>query len=331
MLSKRPSSPWSQQPPDAHHPLSATALVDCIRDNDSTRAPDDPSRAAATAATAAPMSTAPIGERIDEAYVDLSPQEQRAADFILAHLADLAVYNATELARLSGVSKATVSRLFRRLGFSDAKEVRAHARILRAEGVPLGGASAALTAHLAQEQSNIHHAFSSANVEQLTRAAALIAAARRVVVIGLRNSYPVALHLRQQLLQGLADVRLAPQPGQSIGEELAGLGPTDVAIVIGFRRRPDGFARILDAAHSARVPIVLLADPSARRFSDRASAWLECPVDSVSALDSYAAANSLVSVLASQTLAVAARTSRTRIASINRLYSDLHELESPSG
>jgi hypothetical protein len=90
-----------------------------------------------------------IGQRIDGRYGELSPQEQRAADFILDHMSDLAVYNASELARLSGVSKATVSRLFRRLGFQDSAEVRDHARALRSLGAPLGGpgASAGTPAH----------------------------------------------------------------------------------------------------------------------------------------------------------------------------------------
>ncbi|MEF2977505.1 MurR/RpiR family transcriptional regulator [Subtercola sp. YIM 133946] len=297
--------------------------------------------------TAAPQagSPAPIGQRIDDSYADLTPQEQRAADFILDHLADLAVYNAAELARLSGVSKATVSRLFRSLGFTDAQEVRDHARALRNEGVPLGGITlgssdpdpdsaprldrraAALEAHLEQERSNIHRALEAVTDGRLDAAAALLAGGRRVVVVGLRNSYPVALHLRQQLIQGLDDVRLAPQPAQSIGEELAGLGPDDVVVIIGFRRRPHGFTRIVDAARQLDIPLVLIGDSSAARYAPHAAVWLSCPVDSVTVLDSYAAANSLVALLASETLAIASRDTRTRISTINRLYGDLHELE----
>ncbi|RFA16129.1 hypothetical protein B7R22_04520 [Subtercola boreus] len=276
---------------------------------------------------------APIGQRIDESYAELSPQEQRAADVILAHLDDLALYNASEIARLSSVSKATVSRLFRSLGFADAQEVREHARALRSQGIPLGGVtldaerSSAIDTHLAQEQSNLAVMLTTVSDGRLGEAAALIGRARRIVVIGLRNSYPVALHLRQQLVLGFEDVRLAPQPGQSIGEELAGLTDGDAVALVGFRRRPSGFGGVLDVASDLRVPVVLLADSSARRHSGRVAVYLECPVDSVLAVDSYAAANSLVALLATESLAVAARDSRTRIASINRLYDGLDELE----
>ena len=43
-------------------------------------------------------------------------------------------------------------------------------------------------------------------------------AARRIVVIGMRNAYPAALHLRQQLLQARGQVLVLPQPGQSLSE-----------------------------------------------------------------------------------------------------------------
>ena len=279
------------------------------------------------------MTAAAIGQRIDDSYGDLTPQEQRAADFILDHLDDLAVYNATELARASGVSKATVSRLFRSLGFSDAGEVRDHARALRGQGVPLGGLTLQptsrtdLDAHFDREHANLRALGSLIADGRLAAAAGLIARARRVVVVGFRNSYPIALHLRQQLVQGLGDVRLSPQPGQSIGEELAGLTEADALVVVGFRRRPEGFSRIMHAAAELHVPVVLLADSSARRHADGSRVWLECPVDSVLALDSYAAANSLVALLASECLGVATRDSRTRIGTINRLYGSLGELE----
>ena len=57
-----------------------------------------------------------IDERLRSHYAALTPQEQRVADFIFDHPDHLMSHNSAELARLSGVSKATVSRLFRRLG-----------------------------------------------------------------------------------------------------------------------------------------------------------------------------------------------------------------------
>jgi DNA-binding MurR/RpiR family transcriptional regulator len=276
-----------------------------------------------------------IGQRIDGRYGELSPQEQRAADFILDHMSDLAVYNASELARLSGVSKATVSRLFRRLGFQDSAEVRDHARALRSLGAPLGGPGASagtpsrLAAHAEAEHDNLRRLLVTLEDGRLDAAARLVQSARTVVIVGLRNSYPLALHLRQQLVQARDQVRLAPQPGQSLGEELAGLGPRDVVVLMGFRRRVAGFGEIVAAIRSRDVPLVLVADSSARKYSDQATHWLECPVDSVSAFDSYATAMSLVNLLATGAMGAQVRESRTRIAAITSVYEDLDELEAP--
>jgi DNA-binding MurR/RpiR family transcriptional regulator len=276
-----------------------------------------------------------IGQRIDGRYGELSPQEQRAADFILDHMSDLAVYNASELARLSGVSKATVSRLFRRLGFQDSAEVRDHARALRSLGAPLGGPGASagtpsrLAAHAEAEHDNLRRLLVTLEDGRLDAAARLVQSARTVVIVGLRNSYPLALHLRQQLVQARDQVRLAPQPGQSLGEELAGLGPRDVVVLMGFRRRVAGFGEIVAAIRGRDVPLVLVADSSARKYSDQATHWLECPVDSVSAFDSYATAMSLMNLLATGAMGAQVRESRTRIAAITSVYEDLEELEAP--
>lgn len=274
-----------------------------------------------------------IGQRIDSSYAELSRQEQRAADFILDHLGDLAVYTATEVAQHSGVSKATVSRLFRRLGFSNSQEVREHARTLRNEGVPIGSglpAAGELDAHAAQERAN--HAAMIAGLDggRLEAVVAQIAGAREVVVVGLRNSYPIALHLRQQLAQARDRVRMAPQPGQSLGEDIVALGPRDVVVLVGFRRRPASFAALVHTLGDRGVPIVLLADGQARRYTEHVSAWLECPVDSVSAFDSYSAAMSLVNLLSTGVLGAHTRDSRERIAGISTLYGELAEVEERS-
>jgi DNA-binding MurR/RpiR family transcriptional regulator len=270
-----------------------------------------------------------IHERIDADYASLTPRERAAADFILEHLDDLAVYSATEIAESSGVSKATVSRLFRRLGFADASEVREQARASRSRGVPVGPhrASGDLARHAAQERANLDRLLDGLRDGRLEAAAATIASAREVVVVGFRNGYPVALHLRQQLAQARPRVRIAPQPGQSVGEELVGLDGRDVVVVAGFRRRPAGFAGMVEALVERSVPVIVLADPSLRSVAP-AVTLLVCPVDGVTPFDSYAAAMSLANLLAGAVLAATPESaSRARIAQITTVYAALHELE----
>ena len=240
--------------------------------------------------------TLSLTERLDASYAELSPQEQRAADFMREHLDDLAVYNATEVAGLSGVSKATVSRLYRRLGFGGAEELRDHLRTVR--GAPRSGAVANPDAALEQEIANLR----GVAALDIAPAAALISGAGRVVIIGFRNSYPVALHLREQLAQARDHVSLAPLPGQTVGEELAGLDSNDVVVLVGFRRRPAGFTALAAAVANGPARGILITDSSGRRLTS--DLVLECPLESPTAFDSYAAAAHLIARLASAVLAL---------------------------
>jgi DNA-binding MurR/RpiR family transcriptional regulator len=138
----------------------------------------------------------------------------------------------------------------------------------------------------------------------------------------------VALHLRQQLVQARGDVRLAPLPGQVVGEELADLAPGDVVVAVGFRRRPAGFGAFVTEAARTGATVVLLADPTARPHAEAASYWLECPVSSTLAFDSYAAAMSLVSVVSDGVLSALGGPARTRVSDITRTYARLGEVES---
>jgi len=235
-----------------------------------------------------------LDERLRSQYAQLSPQEQRIADFVFDHFDDLISYNSAELARLSGVSKATVSRLFRRLGYEKYKDMRDELRTLRQSGMPLTDnrdavqGNTLLARHYKQEMANLTQWINRIDSQQLSDVIAALGSAKRVFIIGMRNAYPVALHLRQQLLQARAHVVLLPQPGQTLGEELVDITPDDMVVVMAFRRRP---------------------------------------LDSVSAFDSYASAMSLVNLLANALLHETLSQGRQRIHQIADLYQHLDELE----
>src|SRR5271155_3012585 len=86
-----------------------------------------------------------LEQTIRTQYDRLPVGERRLADVVLEMRCELAGYSATELAESAGVSKATASRLVRRLGFSGYQEMRQQGRTRPASGSPLaalGGAHA---------------------------------------------------------------------------------------------------------------------------------------------------------------------------------------------
>lgn len=274
--------------------------------------------------------SAPTGlaERIDGAWPTLSPQEQRVAGFLRARPDESALYNSSELARRTGVSKATVSRLFRRLGFTGSQEARDVLRAQRSAGLPVAIADPAdpIVSQLASDTAHLRALAAGLDLAALRDAAALLAVAPRVVVIGLRSGFPIAMLLRQALAQVRPGVVLAPGPGQSLGEELAGLGDEDVVVLVGLRRRPAGFARLLASLREHGAEVVLIVDPSLPASGDRRR--FDVPIESASPFDSYAAAASLVSLLAGEVLAALGPVGAARVAEVDRTYTALAELES---
>ncbi|GKW13485.1 RpiR family transcriptional regulator [Pectobacterium carotovorum subsp. carotovorum] len=274
-----------------------------------------------------------IDERLRDRYSELSPQEQRVADFIFDHFDDLISYNSAELARLSGASKATVSRLFKRLGYPSYRDMRDELRTLRQSGMPLADnrdavqGNTLLARHYKQEMANLTQWINQIDPVQFGAVIQALMQAQRLCLIGLRNSYPVALHLRQQLLQIRQQVTLLAQPGQTLSEELVDLTAQDVVIVVAFRRRPRLVQPLLVQLQKRGVPVLLLCEPQASALISLATWSLCVPLDSVSAFDSYSSAMSLVNVISNALLHEMLRDGRQRIHQIADLYGELDELE----
>ncbi|HBY1516319.1 TPA: MurR/RpiR family transcriptional regulator HpxU [Klebsiella aerogenes] len=274
-----------------------------------------------------------LDERLKAQYASLSPQEQRVADFIVDHFDDLISYNSAELAQLSGVSKATVSRLFKRLGYEKYRDMRDELRTLRQSGMPLTDHREAvqgntlLARHYKQEMANLTQWVNALDARQFAEAINALVNARRVVIIGMRNSWPLALHLRQQLLQARGQVVVLPQPGQSLSEELVDLCEEDIVVVMVFRRRPRIIRPLMQQLQQRGVPQLLICEPQAHSLFPLACWRLCAPLDSVSAFDSYASANSLINLLANALLHEILDSGRPRIHDIATLYQQLDELE----
>lgn len=274
-----------------------------------------------------------LDERLRAAYPQLSPQEQRVAAFIVDHFDDLISYNSAELARLSGVSKATVSRLFKRLGYDRYRDMRDELRTLRQSGMPLTEnrdavqGNTLLARHYKQEMANLTQWVNALDGQQFAAAISALVSGRRLFIIGMRNSWPVAMHLRQQLLQSRSNVYLLPQPGQTLAEELVDIGADDLVVAVAFRRRPRILRPLLAHLHQRGIPLLVIGETQASGLAPHCRWLLTAPLDSVSAFDSYSSAMSLVNLLANAVLHETLSTGRQRIHQIADLYDDLDELE----
>lgn len=203
---------------------------------------------------------------IREALPDLHPAERRLGAFLLDFPGEMASYDAQELARLAGVSKATVSRFVRRLGFPSYEQARRTAREEARTGsrLYLGHAEAGdftnLSAQIEEERSNLEWTYRRLSVPALDALSSRILSSRKVWVLGQRISQNFAGYLGWQLMKLAEDVTSIPRAGETLGEYIATMQPEDCVIVFALRRRAAGTDAVIDEILKRGSALALISD-----------------------------------------------------------------------
>lgn len=276
------------------------------------------------------MPTSELAQRISACLEHLSPKERLLADFLLTHEAELAMYSSADMARLAKVSKPVVSRFFKRLGYDGFSQVRETLRRQVTSGAPQfvdldEDLNQLLNSHFAQEQRNLQQTLNGLQNQPLEQIRTVFKTSKRVFLIGLRNSYPVALHWREQLIQMRENVHVLPQPGQTLAEEIVDLTDSDLVIVIALRRRAKVIKALMRELSTCPVQVLLVTDPSGLALTTYADWTLPCHQFSPGGFASYASAMALVSVLCNICLE---SEHKARIEAIEALYQQFDELAS---
>ncbi|WP_157954404.1 MurR/RpiR family transcriptional regulator [Saccharospirillum mangrovi] len=268
----------------------------------------------------------PLSERIQQHWAELPPTERRVAEFLLAEANRAATYSLTELSQLQGVSKATVSRLFRRLGFDDFNAAREVLRQSPNAGSPLvqrHGGNTDLDSHLAQERANTQTWLGTDRLDALIEG---LYQSRRLYCLGLRNNFPLALHAETQWLQLRAGVQALPRPGQSLSEQLGPLESDDWVVLFGLRRRHQGFRRLVSQLLAGPAKLVLISEPGYLP-PGKPDHHLVLPLESTGPFASYSAPMSWVALIANGMMQRFPQATRDRIERIEQSYHRLDELE----
>lgn len=208
-------------------------------------------------------------DRIRKTLADLQPAERRLGTFLLDFPGDMASYDAQELARLSDVSKATVSRFIRKIGYEsyDAArravrdEASSGSRLYIGHGAP-GAMEDVLDFGMREEMENLAWTFQRITPDELDRLADKLLSARKVWIIGQRISHSFATYLRWQLVKVAPDAAVIPKDGESMGEHLAAMTEDDLVIVVALRRRMSGLNAMLREIGSIGASRAVISDDS---------------------------------------------------------------------
>ena len=266
-------------------------------------------------------------EQIEKHYDHLSPSSKSIAHYLQKNPIAVISQSTSTIAEKTNTSKATVSRFFRQLGFESHQQAKDAIITLREQGVPVVPPSSNVQ-QVESEINNLRHTFDGTSLESLNAVAKLLASAKQVTLIGFRNAYPIALHFRQQLKQIRSSVRVLPQPGQTLSEDIIDFTEDDVVVLFGFRRRTRQFKYILENIKHCKI--VLITDPTGQIYRQHVAHLLVSHIGSDAPFDSYAAPMSLVATLCNLTYNELGSSAAQRVDAITDIYLKMDELESNS-
>ncbi|MDQ7774678.1 MAG: MurR/RpiR family transcriptional regulator [Paracoccus aminovorans] len=247
-----------------------------------------------------------LRDRIIAGFDAMPPQLRQAARYLLEHPDDIALVSMREVARQAGVQPSTITRLAKHLGFDGYEQIRAlHAQAIRdrVEGFATqhrpvepgaGGLAAQMLHGLSAQIARLAEPESLARIEA---AAAQLAQARRIQVLGLRSCHVVAWHFQYALSLLGERVEHLDGPAGTLGDGLMRGGPGDVLLAISV----SPYSRqTLELAHLARdkgMAVVAITDSEVSPLAGIAAALILCPVQSPTFLHTLAPALAVSEVL----------------------------------
>ncbi|CAN0540893.1 unnamed protein product [Ectocarpus sp. 12 AP-2014] len=270
--------------------------------------------------------------RVRSALPTLHPAERRLGEFVCDFPGELASYDAQELAKFAHVSKATVSRFVRRLGYESYEAARKHAREEQTTGsrlfLPSSDARAkehSLASNLEQGKTNLDRTFATITQAEVDDVARTILSARKTWVIGFRASHPFADYLRWQLTQVVEQVTSLPGGGETLGEQLVNFTQDDCVIIFGLRRRVALTEQLLAHAKECGTKLLYITDEGLN--AEPSATWhFRCHTLATGPLFNHTAVMALCHLLAMRTIELAGDASRSRLRRIETLNDRFEEL-----
>ncbi len=243
-------------------------------------------------------------QRIEEHYENLTPGFRRLADFILNQTLDVAFLTATELSRRVGIDPATVVRFSQEIGYSGfrelSREIKAHVRgeisQTYRKAAEAGTEEDLLKALFASTAQDLEQ-FATTEAPNLAQALKVLAAAKRIWVVGEFPSYNIA----QYVAEGLAPLEIpvfhfAPsmaEAAQSISEMQD--GDTLLALVFGTPGVDTGHA--VKLARDKGIPTVCVTDNGTTLAAREAETIVTTPGRSPLDINSFAVSLLIVATL----------------------------------
>jgi len=245
---------------------------------------------------------------IEEAMPRMSKGQKAIAAFILTNYDQAAYLTAASIGETVGVSESTVVRFAMELGyegfphFQKALKEELKVRLtavqrLNASG-RLAGSDDILGTVLLTDADRLRRAAEQTDRERFRKAVDILQSAKRVFVVGVRSSAPLASFLAYYFNYIFSDVRLLNPTGASdMLEQIMTAGHGDVVVGISFPRYSKRTIDAMNYSRKSGASVVVVTDKDDTPVAHAADCVLLAPSDMMSFVDSLTAPLSVITAL----------------------------------
>jgi DNA-binding MurR/RpiR family transcriptional regulator len=268
--------------------------------------------------------------RVRQLSARLSSGQRKVVELFLTRCDQAVFFTSSQVARATSVSEATVVRAARALGFGGYPGLRSAFQSYFVERMstvtrvkltakPRREASDIIDELLAAELANLEATRRRLDHKALSRAADLVAGARRVYVVGLRSGYGLAWLLYFSLRLVLGNARLVTPGVSDVPEQLEGVVAGDVVVGITFERYTRATVELFRACLAKGARGIALTDKATSPLAEGAEVVLEAQTRLSSFVDSFVAPTAMLNALVTL---VAAKRRRRVLRALTRREAD---------
>ncbi|MBU3160662.1 MurR/RpiR family transcriptional regulator [Clostridium frigoris] len=237
----------------------------------------------------------------------LSKGQKLIAEYILKHYDKAAFMTADKLGDSIGVSESTVVRFASELGFSGYPKLQKSLqqlirnKLTTVQRIELSNdyitQENALRSVLKADMENIKTTLESINYQTFEDIVNSLFKARKIYIIGLRDSSSLAEFLGFYLNLILDNVKVVAYGVSDIFEQLLNVNEQDIVIGIGFPRYTMRTIEALDFAKSKNANIIVITDSLLSPLAQNANHTLIAQSNMTSFVDSLVAPLSVINAL----------------------------------
>jgi DNA-binding MurR/RpiR family transcriptional regulator len=246
---------------------------------------------------------------LESTYAALtSPEQRRAADYLLGHHRTVFALSVQDLAREAGVSETTLVRFARRIGFEGYLEMRAAfveeakrglmPEVRFAYEAP-SRAPVCRPARVAQQEvENINRTHDQIDAQELRRFVTALRRAQVVVTMGLGVSLVLARLASYALFQVGVRTEVLVRDSLSLVEQVSRLPRTAAVLAFAFPPYSKDTALALAGAKSRGIPALLVTDGAHSPLVAHATSCLFARTDNILFTNSVSGTTVLINALA---------------------------------